>query len=227
MVEQAASRIISKDRVAGHGEVLTGAREVNAMLDLVKQETERIESRFLEPACGDGNFLVEILARKLATVKKRYRKGQSDYERNALIALGSIYGIDILADNAKRCRDRLLAIFEAEYSSIFRPRPAVLRVAEFILAKNIIHGNALTLTTEGPKPRPIVFSHWSAINGSLVKRQDFAFSELVHLDKVIPDESGELFAKVSDLGTSAFIPQAVQDFPLCHFLKLPDAESSH
>ncbi len=224
-----SSRVISKERVADHGEVLTGEREVKAMLDLVRQETERIDSRFLEPACGDGNFLVEILARKLAIVKKRYRKGQSDYERNALVALGSLYGIDILADNAKKCRQRLLSIFEAEYSAIFKSkiRTAVNKAAAFILGRNIVHGNALTLTTEGPSLRPIVFSEWSAINGSLIKRRDFAFSELVHLDKVVPDDSGELFAQVSDLGTTAFIPQAVQDFPLCHFLKLPDAKPSH
>jgi len=88
-----------KTRVADHGEVFTHEREVNAMLDLAKQETERIESRFLEPACGSGNFLVEVLRRKLEVVKTRYKKNQLDYERNAVIAISSIYGVDLLEDN--------------------------------------------------------------------------------------------------------------------------------
>ena len=92
-------QVVSRKRVADHGEVLTAKREVAAMLDLVKQETERIESRFLEPACGDGNFLTEILERKLRVVAARYGKSQLDYERNAVLAVSSIYGIDILEDN--------------------------------------------------------------------------------------------------------------------------------
>ena len=80
-------QIKSKQRVACHGEVFTAEREVNAMLDLVKQETERIDSRFLEPACGTGNFLVKILERKLSVVKKKYRKSPLDYERNSILAL--------------------------------------------------------------------------------------------------------------------------------------------
>ena len=75
------NQVKSKQRVADHGEVFTAEREVNAMLDLVKQETERIDSRFLEPACGDGNFLAEILRRKLAVVKARYKNNIADYER--------------------------------------------------------------------------------------------------------------------------------------------------
>ena len=74
-------QVKSKKRVADHGEVFTAEREVNAMLDLVKQETERIDSRFLEPACGDGNFLTEVLKRKLIVVENRYRKSQLEFER--------------------------------------------------------------------------------------------------------------------------------------------------
>jgi len=82
-------QVKSKERVADHGEVFTAEREVNAMLDLVKHETERIESRFLEPACGTGNFLLEILSRKLSVVKANYRKSKSEYERYALLAVSS------------------------------------------------------------------------------------------------------------------------------------------
>lgn len=222
----APSRIVARDRVETYGEVLTGAKEVNAMLDLVKQETERIESRFLEPACGDGNFLAEVLRRKLEIVSKRYRRSQTDYERNAIIALGSIYGIDIIKENAEKCRLRLLDLFTKNYQELFkaRTRQPILKVAEFILSKNIVHGNALDLMTEGKSRMPIVFSEWSPINGSLVKRRDFSFAELVHIDKVIPDDAGELFAQVSDLGNKALIPQSVREFTPCHFLKLPDAK---
>lgn len=75
-------QIKSKKRVADHGEVFTAEREVNAMLDLVKQETERVDSRFLEPACGDGNFLAEILRRKLKEVRRKYKRSPFDYEKN-------------------------------------------------------------------------------------------------------------------------------------------------
>lgn len=102
-----AKQVKSKQRVAEHGEVFTAEREVKAMCDLVADECLRIDSRFLEPACGEGNFLVEILARKLAVVKSKYKKSPYDYERNAILALTSIYGVDILLDNAQSCRERL------------------------------------------------------------------------------------------------------------------------
>ena len=115
-----AAQVRTKQRVSDHGEVLTGQREVNAMLDLVKQETERIDSRFLEPACGDGNFLTAILERKLAVVEKRYGKSQLDFERYAVLAVSSIYGIDILPDNVRDCRRRLFEMFDANYTRLFK-----------------------------------------------------------------------------------------------------------
>ena len=102
-----ARQVKSKQRVADHGEVFTAEREVEAMCDLVKQETERIDSRFLEPACGDGNFLSVILKRKLAIVKKKYKRSAYDWERNSLLALGSLYGVDIMLDNVVACQERL------------------------------------------------------------------------------------------------------------------------
>jgi SAM-dependent methyltransferase len=116
-LEASEKQVISKQRVTDHGEVFTNQREVKAMLDLVKQETERIESRFLEPACGTGNFLAEVLERKLQVVKMRYGKVQLEYERNAVLAISSIYGIDILEDNIQECRDRLFNIFNQKYTS--------------------------------------------------------------------------------------------------------------
>jgi SAM-dependent methyltransferase len=120
------SQVVSKKRVADHGEVFTGQREVNAMLDLARQETQRIESRFLEPACGNGNFLAEILERKLAVVEKRYRKSQLEYERYAVLAVSSVYGIDILGDNVQHCRERLFGLFESHYIRLFKERASVV-----------------------------------------------------------------------------------------------------
>lgn len=117
-----SKQIKSRKRVANHGEVFTSEREVNAMLDLVKQETERIDSRFLEPACGDGNFLAEILRRKLAVVKRKYRKSPLDYEKNAVIAAASIYGVDILQDNVAACRRRMFSIWDKEYKGICKTK---------------------------------------------------------------------------------------------------------
>src|SRR5579863_10165885 len=113
-------QVVSRKRVTDHGEVYTAKREVNSMLDLVKQETTRIDSRFLEPACGTGNFLTEILERKLRVVEKRYGKSRLEYERYAILAVSSIYGIDILADNVRDCRQRLLDIFETAYTRLFK-----------------------------------------------------------------------------------------------------------
>lgn len=99
-------QIKSKERVRAHGEVFTAPREVNAMLDLVKDETERLDATFLEPACGDGNFLDEVLRRKLAVCRRRYGRSATDYEKFSFLACTTLYGVDILADNVARCRER-------------------------------------------------------------------------------------------------------------------------
>jgi len=210
------SHVISKERVAEHGEVLTGQREVSAMLDLVKQETQRIESRFLEPACGNGNFLAEVLTRKLTIVEKRYRKSQREYERYAVLAVSSIYGIDILEDNVRQCRSRLLGIFEAPYRRLFQSRidDGCFATVCFILERNILWGNALTMETTGDPPEPLVFSEWSPVNGSQIKRRDFTFRSLLR-------ESGFGNSPLFDQApTDSFIPTPERAYPLAHFLKL-------
>ncbi len=169
-----AMQVKSKKRVADHGEVFTSKREVNAMLDLVKQETERIESRFLEPACGDGNFLSEILERKLTVVESRYKESQLEFERNAITAISSVYGIDILEDNVFACRERLLGIFTDFYSRNYKEKvnPKVIDSARFVLDKNIIWGDALDLRTVGDKPQPLIFSELTRfINSNDMKMQ--------------------------------------------------------
>lgn len=112
-----SAQVKSRAHVQDHGEVFTNEREVNAMLDMVKQKTERIDSRFLEPACGDGNFLSEVLRRKLSVVRSRYRRSLFEYEKYAFVAVGSIYGVDILEDNTQECRDRLFSIVEEKLST--------------------------------------------------------------------------------------------------------------
>lgn len=210
--------VVSKKRVADHGEVYTQPREVNAMLDLVKGETERIDSRFLEPACGHGNFLAEILRRKLRTVENRYGRSPLEYERNALLATGAIYGIDILEDNVIQCRGRLFAIIEERFRSLFRP-DEFLESIRFVLERNVIWGDALSLQTVGENPKPIVFSEWSLVNGSMVKRRDFTFQELLSFAGL---KESPLF---SDLGERVFFPEPVREYPLTHYLKLADAET--
>lgn len=215
----------SKERVADYGEVLTPPHIVNAMLDLVKQETERIESRFLEPACGTGNFLIEVLERKLKVVEKRYRKSQLDYERYAVLAVSSLYGIDVLADNAEECRQRLFQFFDAAYTALFgeRAKAACRKSVRYILRRNIIHGDALTLKTVGENPQPIVFSEWSLISGSLFKRRDFAFHELLR-EKDTTDSLFEMHKTLmSDRGEKVFIPEPVKEYPPVHFLEINHA----
>jgi len=213
-------QVVSKQRVADHGEVLTGKREVNAMLDLVKQETERIDSRFLEPACGTGNFLSEILERKLRVVEARYSKSQLDYERYAILAVSSIYGIDILEDNVQHCRHRLFGIFDLNYLRLFKNKTNddCRESVRYILERNIIRGDALTLKTVGDNPQPIVFSEWSPVNGSMLKRRDFTFHGL------LMHESMKELPLFSDLGEDVFIPTPEKEYPLTHFLEVADVD---
>lgn len=179
-------QVKTKQRVADHGEVFTAKREVEAMCALVEDECLRIDSRFLEPACGDGNFLWEILSRKLDVVAKRYRKVPYDYERNALLALGSLYGVELLADNVIACRERLYGLWNRKYERAVAKREQndeVRESAGYILKHNIICGNALSLCCvddEGrDTDRPIVFSQWAFATGPMMKREDYTFAQLL------------------------------------------------
>lgn len=173
-MHQSTNHIKSKQRVADHGEVFTPAWMVEAMLDLVKEETERIDSRFLEPACGSGNFLVRILQRKLAAVEFKY--GKSDFERRhyALLALMCIYGIELLADNIAECRANMLEIL-AEYLTLDET-DELYQSASFVLAQNLVHGDALTmLTYDGV---PITFAEWGYLGKGKFQRRDFRLDTL-------------------------------------------------
>ena len=178
----------SKERVREHGEVFTAEREVKAMCDLVKDETVRIDSRFLEPACGDGNFLAEILKRKLAVVRKKYGKSPLDYEKNSLLAASSIYGVDILQDNVTACRARMFDIWNTEYTAVCKKEcdDQTREAVRFILSRNIVCGNALTLKCVDENgndiDEPIIFSEWAFITGSMLQRSDYTFAELLEDD---------------------------------------------
>lgn len=166
--------IKSKQRVADHGEVFTPKWLVHTMLDLVKTETERLDSRFLEPACGSGNFLKEILKRKLATVEIKYAKSEFDRNHYAVLSLMCIYGIELLKDNIVECKSNLLKIF-AEYLNI-KPDDTLYACADYVLTLNIVHGDVLTMKDiEG---KPIVFSEWGYIGKGKFQRRDFRYDIL-------------------------------------------------
>lgn len=183
--------IKSKRRVADHGEVFTPAWMVEAMLDLVKDETERIDSRFLEPACGSGNFLVQILRRKLVAVELKY--GKSDFERRqyALLALMCIYGIELLADNITECRANLLEIL-AEYLHL-DSADEVYRAASYVLSQNLVHGDALTILTRDGQP--ITFAEWGYLSKGKFQRRDFRLANLT--ESAAWSATGDMFAALA------------------------------
>ncbi len=183
-------QIKSKRRVADHGEVFTPAWMVEAMLDLVKGETERIDSRFLEPACGSGNFLVRILQRKLAAVELKY--GKLDFERQhyALLALMCIYGIELLADNIAECRANMLEILTDYLNG--DASDELHRAAGYVLSQNLVHGDALTMRTHDGQP--ITFSEWGYLGKGKYQRRDFRLDILTHSSAFSAE--GDLFAQL-------------------------------
>ncbi len=199
--KQQSSQIKSKERVAQRGEVFTAEREVNAMLDLVANECLRPDSRFLEPACGDGNFLSAILRRKLSELKRKYKKSPRDYEKLSIVAIGSLYGVDIMNDNVEACRQRLFSIWDEEYTAHCKSDASdeARQAARFIISRNIINGNALTLMcvdAQGNDTKaPIVFSEWTLISNNQMQRSDYTMADLLlHNDTTQEDGMGNLFA---------------------------------
>ena len=207
-------QIKSKERVSQHGEVYTSEREVNNMLDLVKNETERLDSRFLEPACGDGNFLINILERKMNILVSRYKKQQHEFEKYSIVVISSIYGVDILKDNIEETKKRLYDYYFKVYSKTFKnsQNNELLKNIQYILDKNMILGDALSLK-KVDLDEPVTFSEWSLVNNS-IKRRDFTFENLLQNS---PLEGENLF---SDLGDDVFIPTPVKEYPLIHYSKI-------
>ena len=201
--------IKSRQRVADHGEVFTPDWLVEKMLDLVKGETERIDSRFLEPACGSGNFLVPILQRKLAAVEAKYGKVEFEKRHYALLALTSLYGIELLADNIAECRANLLETF-AQYLGL-QPGDDYYRAASHVLSVNLIHGDAMTMKDYAGDP--ITVAEWSYLGKGKFNRRDFRLDVLTGMAKFKEERS--LF---SHLGkheifrpAESYPPMAVRD----------------
>ena len=182
------SLIRSKKRVADHGEVFTPPWLVEAMLDLVKGETERIDSRFLEPACGSGNFLVPILKRKLAAVELKYGRSEFEKQHYAILAVTCLYGIELLADNIAECRANVLRVL-TEYLKIDEGDD-LYHAASHVLSQNLIHGDALAMKTANG--RPITFAQWGYLGKGKFQRRDFRLDVLTHMGGLA--EEGSLFA---------------------------------
>lgn len=208
------SLVKSKQRVADHGEVFTPSWMVEVMLDLVKDETERINARFLEPACGSGNFILQILRRKLAAVELKY--GKSDFERAhyALLALMCIYGIELLADNIAECRANVLEVF-SEYLNV-DGADDLYRAAAHVLSENLVHGDALTMRNNDGQP--ITFAEWGYLGKGKYQRRDFLFDVLTGSSAYSAE--GSLFA---DLGKheifmpiKTHLPMTVRELAALH-----------
>lgn len=200
------SLVRSKQRVADHGEVFTPHNLVEAMIGLVESEARRIDSRFLEPACGSGNFLVPVLRRKLATVDTRY--GKSDFERRhqALLALMSIYGIELLDDNIAECRANLVELFAAHLG--VAPTDELYGAALAVVSLNIVHGDALSMLIREPGSKPITFAEWAYLGKGRYQRRDFRFETLTQMSSFGEEDSlfadlgkHEIFTPTKDHGT--------------------------
>lgn len=207
-------QIKEKSRVSNFGEVLTSKREVLDMLNLVNTETLRLDSRFLEPACGDGNFLTEVLNFKLDILKKNYSKNQYEFEKFSIQIFTSIYGIDILEDNIISARERLFNQYFDLYNKKFKSNinQKLLDCIKYILKLNLVHADALSLK-KVKNDKFIIFSEWSLVNDK-IKRRDFEFKNLIDY---APFEKGTLF---SDLGDEVIIPSPIKEYPLTHFLDI-------
>jgi len=206
-VKQVKSRI----RVSEFGEVNTSKTEINAMVNLVEHEASRLDSRFLEPACGDGNFLMEVLNRKLTTLVKKFRCNKYEFEKNSIIVIGSIYGIEILKDNVQCARNKLYRRFCMVYQRYFREdiNKELIQSVEFIIKKNIILGDFVTFKQKNSN-NPITFCEWTLIEQKL-KRRDFTLMDLLACTTF---EGGP---PISDNGEPIIVPQPIKEYSLVNF----------
>lgn len=220
--DEQEKQVISKQRVADHGEVYTAKREVNAMLDLVKEETERIDSRFLEPACGNGNFLVEILNRKMEVVYRKHAKNRFEYDLASAQAVSSMYGVELLLDNVEACRERLFLLFKEIYHEhqSCSVSTKLEQCIKFLLKKNILWGDALTMLQSNGKP--ITFCEWTFIGTKgKVKRRDFELSELLREIKSDISES-DAPTDMFTVKEHSYVHLPKREYPLTDYLKLSD-----
>ncbi len=220
----------SKTRVREHGEVYTAEREVKAMCDLVDNMCQDYSKRFLEPACGNGNFLAEILTRKLANIKKNYRRSSYDFERFSVFAVSSLYGVDILQDNVAECRNRLFEIWNTEYKSICKKEcnEQTRNAVKYILNKNILCGNALTLMcvdeNQQDTTEPIIFPEWSVVGGTSLKRRDFRLDVLLKVGEKPTSKQRSMFDDEDDISKYLRINPVTGEYdalPIREYPQLP------
>ena len=197
----------SRKRVADHGEVFTPSWMVEGMVNLVADEAARIDSRFLEPACGSGNFLVSVLARKLRTVESKYSKGDFEKRHHALFALMSIYGIELLGDNVEECRENLLKVFVDFVGST--DDGTWLKAATYVLKANILQGDALSLTATNGEH--IQFPEWGYLGAGKFQRRDFRFDSMTQRSAI----KGTLFELFEEheifVPTKTYPPMKVEE----------------
>lgn len=194
--------IKSKERVENHGEVFTPKRIVNEMLNLpgVKEACKNVKATFLEPACGEGAFLLKILKRKLKMIEKKYNKTLEEYENYSLLGLSTLYGIEILEDNVQECVMKMYDIFLRYYKKQVikhgkSEKKNVRKSARFIISKNIILGNFLT--KKFLNGSPIIFNEWKPENISkspkdiIIQRTEYTLDEIYDN---IEKESGDILS---------------------------------
>lgn len=231
-----SSQIKSRERTKNHGEVFTAEREVKAMCDLVAQECDRIDSRFLEPAAGSGNFLAEILSRKLKTVKKLYRGNPYDFERYSVLAVTSVYGVELLSDNVEECRERLYKLWNKEYKNVCKTaaNDETREAVKYILSKNVLCGNALSLMcvdeNQNDTEMPIIFPEWSLMSGTKLKRRDFRLDVMLKAgDKPVGNKSslGSIPPEIRKYlsvnpSTGELMPEPICEYPPVHYRKVQE-----
>lgn len=172
----------SRHRVKTYGEVFTPRHMVDRMLDLVHEDLETgpdfVDKTFLEPAAGDGNFLVAILRRKLAAIEKRYPT--QAWVNESLFALASIYGVELLEDNHQDAKAIMLAEFAGFHSAhgtSVDDNTDLYRAAQFLIDTNIVRGD--TLTGQTVQGQDIQFSWWHRIGApGMVQREPFTLASL-------------------------------------------------
>ena len=216
-------QIKSKERVSFFGEVFTNEKEVKAMCNLVDTEASRIESRVLEPACGNGNFLAEILSRKFKTVERLYKTQKEDFKKYSFIAITSLYGIDIILDNVQECKNRLFEMWKAEIEKIPNLEKSLLecdKSIKYVLDCNIICGDSLTMLKDNNTP--IVLPEWSLLSGPFVKRRDFELSTLIKVRE--NKEQGDLFLSSSNFDTElgSYVPNPIKEYKPIEYWRLSE-----
>ena len=231
------SQINSKNRVRDHGEVFTAEREVKAMCDLVQDLCDQVDKRFLEPACGDGNFLAEILDRKLTRVKKDAKSDKTQWEWLSVQAVASLYGVDILQDNVEKCRQRLFRQWDTAYKKACKKEcnEATRETVRYILSKNIVCGNALTMMcvdhNQQDTEQYIVFSEFSAIGNRILKHREFRLDVLLkanekpkdqrQLTMVSDDDNIYNYLETNPV-TGDYMPKPLREYAPLHYRRLKE-----